>query len=92
MVVIPISADQPYSAQRCAALGVGVALGPEERSPAEIRRAARTVREDRGFARRAEEMQRDMAALPGPDHAVSLLETLQRDPVPRQPLATGPAR
>jgi UDP:flavonoid glycosyltransferase YjiC (YdhE family) len=92
MVVIPISADQPYSAQRCADLGVGVALGPEERSPAEIRRAARTVRDDRGFARRAEEMQRDMAALPGPDHAVSLLETLQRDPVPRQPLATGPAR
>jgi UDP:flavonoid glycosyltransferase YjiC (YdhE family) len=92
MVVIPISADQPYSAQRCAALGVGVALGPEERSPSDVRRAARTVLADRGFARRAKEMQRDMAALPGPDHAVALLEALHRQSVPRQAATTGQPR
>jgi UDP:flavonoid glycosyltransferase YjiC (YdhE family) len=92
MVVIPISADQPYSAERCAALGVGVALGREERLPSDVRRAARTVLADRGFARRAKEMQRDMAALPGPDHAVALLETLHRHPVPPQPVAPGRAR
>jgi N-glycosyltransferase len=78
MVVIPISADQPYSAARCAALGVGVALGPDERSAADVRRAARTVLADPSFARRAKEMQRDIAALPGPDHAVRLLEALHR--------------
>jgi UDP:flavonoid glycosyltransferase YjiC (YdhE family) len=91
MVVIPISADQPYSAQRCADLGVGVALGPDERSPADVRRAARAVLADQAFARRAKEMQRDMAALPGPDHAVTLLEALHRRPVP-PPVAPMRAR
>jgi MGT family glycosyltransferase len=92
MVVIPISADQPYSGERCAALGVGVVLGPDERSSSDIRRAARTVLADRSFASRAKEMQRDMAALPGLDHAVDLLEALHRHPVPPRPVATGRAR
>ncbi|HEU5447710.1 MAG TPA: nucleotide disphospho-sugar-binding domain-containing protein [Acidimicrobiia bacterium] len=87
MVVIPISADQPYSAERCAALGVGLALGPEERTASDVRRAARTVLADGGFTRRAREMQRDMSALPGPEHAVALLEALHRNPVPRPLLA-----
>lgn len=89
MVVIPISADQPYSAERCAALGVGVALGPDQRTPSDVRRAARTVLAHRAYTRRAREMQRDMAALPGPQHAVGLLEALNRDPVPKQPAAAG---
>lgn len=89
MVLVPISADQPYSAERCAALGVGVALGPEERTASDVRRAARAVLEDRAYTRRAREMQREMAALPGPDHAVALLEALHRNPVPRQPAVAG---
>jgi UDP:flavonoid glycosyltransferase YjiC (YdhE family) len=89
MVVIPISADQPYSAQRCAALGVGVALGPDQRSPSDVRRAARTVLAERAYTRRAREMQRDMSALPGPQHAVALLEALYRRPFPRQPAPVG---
>ena len=89
MVVVPISADQPYSAERCAALGVGVALGPQQRTASDVRRAVRTVLGDPGFARRAKEMQRDMAALPGPDHAVALLEDLHRHPVRPQPMLAG---
>jgi MGT family glycosyltransferase len=76
MVVVPIAADQPYSAQRCAALGVAIALGPDERSPAQIGRAARTVLADPAFRCRAQQMKREMAALPGPDHAVDLLEAI----------------
>jgi UDP:flavonoid glycosyltransferase YjiC (YdhE family) len=87
MVVVPISADQPYSAERCAALGVGIALGPEERTASDIRRAARTVLADHAYTRRAREMQREMEALPGPDHAVALLEVLHRNPVPQRPMA-----
>ncbi len=83
MVVIPISADQPYSAARCAALGVGVALGPDDRTPSDVRRAARTLLADRAYTRRAREMQRDMAALPGPQQAVALLDALHRNPYPR---------
>ncbi|HEV3362853.1 MAG TPA: nucleotide disphospho-sugar-binding domain-containing protein, partial [Acidimicrobiia bacterium] len=89
MVVIPISADQPYSAERCAALGVGVAVGSDGRSPVAVRQAVRTVLADQGYKRRAREMQDDMAALPGPQHAVALLEALHRNPVPRQPAVAG---
>ncbi|HEU5449611.1 MAG TPA: nucleotide disphospho-sugar-binding domain-containing protein, partial [Acidimicrobiia bacterium] len=74
------------SAERCAALGVGLALGPEERTASDVRRAARTVLADGGFTRRAREMQRDMSALPGPEHAVTLLEALHRDPSKRHRL------
>lgn len=76
MVVIPISADQPYSAQRCTALGVAMAVGPEERTPSRIRQAVRTVLSDPAFTRRARQMQADMAALPDLGHAVDLLEAL----------------
>jgi UDP:flavonoid glycosyltransferase YjiC (YdhE family) len=89
MVLIPISADQPYSAERCGALGVGVVVGPDERSAVAVRWAVRAVLADRGYARRAQEMQRDMAALPGRRHAVSLLEALHRSPVQRQQAPAG---
>lgn len=92
MVVIPISADQPYSAGRCAALGVGAVVGPDERSPVAVRQAVRTVLADRGYARRAREMQCDMAALPGPEHGVALLEALHGNPAapPRAVVARTP--
>lgn len=89
LVVIPISADQPYSAERCAALGVGVALGPQERTASGVRRAARAVLTDRAYTRRAREMQREMAALPGPEHAVALFEGLHGDPSPRPGAVAG---
>jgi len=76
MVLVPISADQPYSAERCAALGVGVTLAPEERTASDVRRAARAVLADPAYTQRAKEMQQEMAALPGPEHAVALLEAL----------------
>jgi hypothetical protein len=91
MVLVPISADQPYSAERCAALGVGVALGPEERTASAVRRATRTVLVDRAYTRRARKMQREMAALPGPHHAVALLEALHRNPAAQEPAVTGRA-
>ena len=37
LVVIPISGDQPYTAERVEALGLGRRVGPEERSPEIIR-------------------------------------------------------
>jgi MGT family glycosyltransferase len=89
MVLLPISADQPYSAERCAALGVGLALGPEERTASDVSRAARTVLTDPAYRLRARELQREMAALPGPEHAISLLEALHRDPVPPEPAVSG---
>ena len=79
MVVVPIAGDQPYSAERCAALGVARVIPPDGRTPDRVREAARAVLGDPGYRAGAEELRQDMAALPGMDRAVALLETLAAD-------------
>jgi UDP:flavonoid glycosyltransferase YjiC (YdhE family) len=76
LVVIPLSADQPVNAARCAALGLGVVIAPSDLTPETARRAALTVLEDPAYRRSAERMRAEMATLPGPAHAVALLERL----------------
>jgi MGT family glycosyltransferase len=66
MVVVPITADQRYSAERCAALGVGRWIRPDERGPEAIRDAAREVLAEPSYRARASEFQAEMNALPGP--------------------------
>ena len=83
MVVVPIAGDQPYSAERCAALGVARVIPPDARTPDRVREAARAVLGAPGYRARAEEMRRDMAALPGMDRAIALIETLAAE---RRPL------
>jgi UDP:flavonoid glycosyltransferase YjiC (YdhE family) len=86
MVVIPLSADQPYNAACCAALGVGAVLEEEERTAEAIRGAARTAPSDPAYRTNAERVRDEMAALPGPEHAVALLERLA---VERWPILTA---
>jgi len=86
MVVIPISADQPYNAACCAALGVGVVIEPGERSTEAIREAVRHVLADPTYRQKAERLRDEMAALPGPEYAVALLERLAAE---KQPLLTS---
>jgi MGT family glycosyltransferase len=86
MVVIPISADQPYNAACCAALGVGAVIEPGERSAEAIRAAVRAVMDNPSYRQKAEHVRAEMAALPGPEHAVTLLERLA---VEKQPLLTS---
>ena len=76
LVVVPIMSDEPYSAERCAALGVGVAVGPAERTPEAIRDAVRSVLDDPGYGPRARALQAEMLALPGPDRIVELLTSV----------------
>lgn len=85
LVVIPIGGDQPYSAERVEALGMGRAVSPEERDPATIRARIREVLAEPGFRANAERFSEEMQALPPISHAVSLLEQLARDgrPIPR---------
>jgi UDP:flavonoid glycosyltransferase YjiC (YdhE family) len=82
MVVVPISADQPYSAERCAAIGVARTVGAEARSPDAIRDAVRQVLADPSYSANARAFQDEMNALPGPEEMVELLESLR-------PEATG---
>jgi MGT family glycosyltransferase len=82
MVAIPIDADQPLNAERCAALGVARVIEYRQRTPEAIRDAARTVLADRSYRRNAERTRDEMGALPGPEHAVALLERLATEQQP----------
>jgi len=86
MVVIPISADQPYNAACCAALGVGVVIEPDNRTPEAIRDAVRHVLAEPMYRMNATRVRDEMAALPGPEYAVELLERLV---VEKRPLVTA---
>jgi MGT family glycosyltransferase len=76
MVVVPITADQPYSAERCAALGVSRTVAPDDRSPRAIREAVLRVLEEPSYGDSARAFQAEMKSLPGPAQTVELLEAL----------------
>jgi UDP:flavonoid glycosyltransferase YjiC (YdhE family) len=80
MVVLPITADQPYSAERCAALGVARTIGADDRAPDAIRRAAQQVLGEPSYRDSARAFQSEMMALPGPEHMIELLEGLRVQP------------
>jgi hypothetical protein len=81
-VVIPIGADQPLNAACCEVLGVGMIIRPDERTPEVIRDTVRAVLADPAYRANAARVRDEMAALPGPEFAVELLERLARDKKP----------
>jgi UDP:flavonoid glycosyltransferase YjiC (YdhE family) len=77
MVVIPLAGgDQAGNASRCAALGVARVVAADQRTPEVIRAAVRDVLGDARYRENAGRLQDQIRALPGPEHAVSLLEQL----------------
>jgi UDP:flavonoid glycosyltransferase YjiC (YdhE family) len=85
MVAIPITADQPYCTQRCAALGVARAVPPEQRTPEAIHAAMLDVLGNPSYRTNALDFRERMLALPGSVGMVELLDELVRhrsDPVP----------
>ena len=87
MIVLPVNADQPRNARRCADLGVARVVGPDERTPEAIRAATQTVLRDPAYRANAERVRDEIAAMPGPELAVELLERLARD---RAPIIAAP--
>ena len=75
-VLLPMGADQPHNARRCAALGCGLVLDPVSASPADLTAALGAVLEEPGYRRSAEALRDEYAALPPPEAAVPLLERL----------------
>jgi UDP:flavonoid glycosyltransferase YjiC (YdhE family) len=75
-LLIPMGADQPLNAARCVALGLGRALDPVTASAEQVREAVADLLADPRYRRAAEGMRDELAALPGPEHAVALLEPL----------------
>ena len=82
MVVLPVNADQPRNARRCADLGVARVIGPEERTPEAIRAATQVVLRDPSYRANAERIRDEISAMPGLELAVDLLERLARDKTP----------
>lgn len=85
-VLIPLSADQPANAECGERLGVGVIVGEAERHPAGVRAAVRQVLAEPSYRAKAVQVRDEVAARPGPEHAVALLERLA---VEKQPLIAG---
>ncbi|MEU3464059.1 glycosyltransferase [Streptomyces sp. NPDC006733] len=78
-VLIPMGADQPQNAARCAALGVSRVLDAVRAAPDHVREAVVEVLADASYRLAAERLRDEIAALPGPAHAVALLEGLVAD-------------
>ena len=77
MVLIPLAGgDQRGNAHRCAALGLGRIIAPDQRTPESIREAVLEVLSNRCYRERAEQVRDEMQRLPGPEYAVALLEQL----------------
>ncbi len=76
LVILPQGANQFWNAERCAALGAGVRLLPDEVSAAAVRGAVRVVLDDPSYRERAGGLAAEIAAMPAPADVVPLLESL----------------
>jgi UDP:flavonoid glycosyltransferase YjiC (YdhE family) len=88
LVTIPLSAEQPFHAARCADLGVGLVLrqpgaaplhldaANPELSPDTLREAVRELLHNPSFREKARGIQREIAALPEPAQAGPWVEEL----------------
>ncbi len=76
MVLLPMGADQPLNAARCETLGVALVLDAVGTTPREVREAVSRVLADSTYRQTAERIRDEIDRLPGPRHAVTLLERL----------------
>ncbi len=82
-LLIPIGADQPSNAKRCAELRVAQVLDAMHVTPERIQATASAVLDDPGYRRNAEDLRNEIAALPPASDAIGLLENLaaERKPI-----------
>ncbi|WP_018348477.1 glycosyltransferase [Longispora albida] len=78
-VLLPMGADQPHNAERCAALSVSLVLDPMTATPGTIREAAATVLADPAYRQAARRVQREISELPPVSEALARLEQLRNE-------------
>jgi UDP:flavonoid glycosyltransferase YjiC (YdhE family) len=78
MVVIPLGADQPQNAARCAALGAGRVVIDTDVTPESMREAVEDVLTDPSYRTQAQRVRDEIAVLPGPELAVQVFERLRQ--------------
>jgi MGT family glycosyltransferase len=83
LVLLPMGADQPQNAERCADLGAGLVLDVVTAAPDDVRDAVSEVLSEPGYRAAAERLRAELESLPGPEHAVALVERLA---VERRPI------
>ena len=86
LLVLPQGANQFHNAAACEAAGVGRRLLPGQVDPEAVRRDVLALLNEPTYRERAARVQREMAAMPGPDRGVDLLEQLAEE---RRPLVAG---
>jgi UDP:flavonoid glycosyltransferase YjiC (YdhE family) len=82
MIMLPLGADQPENAARCAELGASRTLSEDNLVPDRIREVVLDVLQTPSYRQAAGRLRDEFDALPGPDFAVELLERLAHDRVP----------
>jgi MGT family glycosyltransferase len=84
-VLFPLSAEQAFNAARCAALGMARVLDAGTLTSEAVREAVGAVLRDPAYRENAARVRDEVATMPGPEHAVQLLERLAKE---KQPLLT----
>ncbi|WP_433799783.1 glycosyltransferase [Actinomycetospora sp. CA-084318] len=92
LVVTPLFADQPVNADRIAAVGAGVRVGPRAEGgptaavdPTELRQAVERVLSEPVFAAAARRLADEIAALPPVDEAVDVITAQAGSAAPAPP-------
>ncbi|MGI5244986.1 glycosyltransferase [Dactylosporangium sp. CA-139066] len=77
MVLIPMGADQPANAERCADLGAGVVLDAVDSTPSDAADAVQAVLTEASYGAAAAALRAEATAMPAPEDVLPLLETLR---------------
>jgi UDP:flavonoid glycosyltransferase YjiC (YdhE family) len=76
LLLLPQGANQFHNAAACLAAGVGRRLLPADVTPDAVRREVRALLDDPALRQAARRVQAELAAMPGPERGVALLEQL----------------
>ena len=76
LLLLPQGANQFENAERCAALGVGIRLLPEQVSAAAVRDGVRALFDEPGYRNRAKQLAAEIERMPSPEEVVPVLEGL----------------
>jgi UDP:flavonoid glycosyltransferase YjiC (YdhE family) len=76
LVVVPQGADQYKNASRIADAGAGIDLSRQDVTATAVRASVRRILADPAYAAAASQIRAEIAAMPGPEAAVAVLERL----------------
>lgn len=78
MLLLPMGADQPLNAERCAELGLAQALDVLAATPQQVAQAAAALLAEPAYRSAAQALRDEIAALPAPEQIIPALERLAR--------------